>query len=250
MHSNNEEPNDHEEVSENNLNDTGSNLIQTHDAPTDHKTNALSSQELIELEKHEAVISKGKKIFLEVGKALLAIHDQRLYRAQYPSFEEYCDKKWNLGPSHAYRLMESTITYDQISPIGETANQRPINESQLRPLTGLPPDTKRAAYAAAVKDAGVKPVTAKHVAKAAAQFKKSDPPKMKVEVNAKNENAPLIEPQKTESYKGTPADDRAIECMDEALTVLRAIKSGTLSNTKKRDLSIIANQLVEQIKKL
>ena len=250
MHSNNEAPKDQEGVSENTLNDTGSSLIQTHEVPTDRKTNALTTQELEELEKHEAAIVKGKKIFLEVGKALIAIHDQRLYRAQYPTFEEYCADKWNLGPSHAYRLMESTITYKEISPIGEIGLQRTLNESQLRPLTGLPPDTKRAAYAAAVKDAGDKPVTAKHVAKAAAQFKKPAPPNKKAVVNAEIENAPTIETHKIDPYKGTPADDRAIERMDEALTALKAIKSGTLSKDKKQALSNIANQLVEQIKKL
>ena len=51
---------------------------------------SMTSNELSILSKHESVISKGLKTFSDVGNALLAIRDGRLYREQFPTFEEYC----------------------------------------------------------------------------------------------------------------------------------------------------------------
>ena len=49
------------------------------------------SQRLKELEK---VIAKGQKTFVEVGLALVEIRDLRLFKGEYSSFTEYCQKKW------------------------------------------------------------------------------------------------------------------------------------------------------------
>ena len=47
-------------------------------------------ERLAELEK---VIAKGRKTFLEVGRALMEIRDTRLYRREYSGFEEYCQTR-------------------------------------------------------------------------------------------------------------------------------------------------------------
>jgi hypothetical protein len=56
------------------------------------------SDELVDLQKAlaqcEGVIERGMKSFIEVGTALLKIRDERLYRENYGTFEEYCRKRW------------------------------------------------------------------------------------------------------------------------------------------------------------
>jgi hypothetical protein len=47
------------------------------------------------LQKNEAVISKAQSSFLEIGKALKTIRDQKLFAGtEYTDFEAYCLKKW------------------------------------------------------------------------------------------------------------------------------------------------------------
>ena len=40
------------------------------------------------------MIARGKQTFVEVGLALAEIRDLRLYKREYSSFREYCQKKW------------------------------------------------------------------------------------------------------------------------------------------------------------
>ena len=43
-------------------------------------TNALTTTEIAELSKQEAIIKRGLKTFIDVGNALAVIRDERLYR--------------------------------------------------------------------------------------------------------------------------------------------------------------------------
>jgi len=92
----------------------------------------LSDQRLIQL---EAVIKKYRQDFYSVGKALKEIRDGRHYhKLSFNSFESYVRLRWDLGRSHAYRLIEACCVIDNLSPIGELL---PQNEAQLRPLAKL-----------------------------------------------------------------------------------------------------------------
>ncbi|HOA61606.1 MAG TPA: hypothetical protein PKK57_09630 [Verrucomicrobiota bacterium] len=53
--------------------------------------NVHEARRLAELEK---MIARGKQTFVEVGLALAEIRDLRLYKGEYSSFREYCQKKW------------------------------------------------------------------------------------------------------------------------------------------------------------
>ena len=61
------------------------------------------SQRLVELEK---TIARGKKTFVEVGLALAEIRDLRLYKQEYSSFQEYCQKKWGWNRTYAHYMIE------------------------------------------------------------------------------------------------------------------------------------------------
>lgn len=92
----------------------------------------LSNRRLAQL---EAVIKNYRQDFYSVGKALKEIRDGRHYhRLSFKSFESYVRIRWDMGRSHAYRLIEAASVIENLSPIGELL---PKNEAQIRPLTKL-----------------------------------------------------------------------------------------------------------------
>ena len=128
---------------------------------------ALSAVEQSVLDHHEAVIERGKKTFVEVGAALMAIRDdpRRLYR-RFGTFEEYCQKRWEWRQSQVYRLMDAAEVVRNLksSPIGELL---PANEAQARPLTTLKtPEDQREAWEAVIRETGGENITAAQVEKA------------------------------------------------------------------------------------
>jgi hypothetical protein len=89
----------------------------------------------------EMVIESERRSFYKVGKALREIRDERLYRELFfDSFERYVKKRWDMGKSHAYRLIEASRVIDNLSPIGDVL---PENEAQLRPFGKLEPADQR-----------------------------------------------------------------------------------------------------------
>lgn len=102
----------------------------------------------------EAIIERGEKTFMEVGKALFRIRDERLYRADFDTFEDYCQGRWHWTARRGRQLMEAA----EIGTIVPVAN-----EGQARALKGLDPDEAIEVFEAA-KAAG--PVTAATITKA------------------------------------------------------------------------------------
>src|SRR5207344_215462 len=99
----------------------------------------------------EQVIEHGLGTFVDVGRALLEIQQQRLYRmAGHPTFADYVAKRWDLSTAHAYRQIEASKVVDILSPIGEMP--LPANEAQARELAPLvdDPDAVRAVWAETV----------------------------------------------------------------------------------------------------
>jgi len=91
----------------------------------------LSDRRLLQL---ESVIKKYRQDFYAVGKALREIRDGRHYhKLAFKSFDSYVRLRWDMGRSHAYRLIEAAGVIDNLSPIGDLPN----NEAQVRPLTKL-----------------------------------------------------------------------------------------------------------------
>jgi hypothetical protein len=115
----------------------------------------------------EVVIEKGMNTFVEVGLALLEIRDDRLYKEQYSTFEEYLERRWGMSRSYAHRLIDAAQVASNLLPIGN----KPISESQIRSLTHLEPEEQREAWDAATND-NPHP-TAKAVQKAANAIKES-----------------------------------------------------------------------------
>lgn len=117
----------------------------------------LTTVETQELERHESTIERGLTTFVDVGLALLAIRDARLYRLGHSTFEDYCRERWGMVRQHANRLIAAAETVTNLEPIGSTL---PVTESQVRPLAMLEPDVQREAWALAVETAPEGKVTA------------------------------------------------------------------------------------------
>lgn len=81
----------------------------------------------------ESIIERGLQTFYEVGQALLEIRDQKLYRAEYSAFEEYCDKRWGMRRNYANKLIGAVGVIGNLG----TFVPKPQTESQARPLTQL-----------------------------------------------------------------------------------------------------------------
>jgi hypothetical protein len=109
-------------------------------------------------EQCEKVITWGLQRFYHVGKALMRIKENKWYKSKlgFNSFEEYCDERWGLKKSYAYRLIQSAEVLDDLSPIGDgdedegdydrllerpTSPVLPATESQARELARL--ETKK-----------------------------------------------------------------------------------------------------------
>lgn len=84
--------------------------------------------------------------------SLRAIHDEKLYRDKFPTWEAYCDERWRMSKSWAYRIIQHgrilallNENSPDLSPIGDKSKTSPIGdipESATRELKGLP-DSKK-----------------------------------------------------------------------------------------------------------
>jgi len=103
---------------------------------------SLTRNEQADLARLERVIRKHLKGFIATGNALAEIRERKLYRTEFHTFKDYCREVWDLGRSHAYRLMDCADVIKNLSPIGDKNDAEnetflPVNEAQVRPLTIL-----------------------------------------------------------------------------------------------------------------
>jgi hypothetical protein len=128
-------------------------------APAIDLASPLSDKERGQLERCETVIQRGLQTFLETGNALATIRDQGLFRETHRDFRTYCRAKWNLGKTHAYRLIDDAAAVAELSPIGD----KPANEAQARALAEAPEGERQSVWDEAVGAAPDGKVTAAHI---------------------------------------------------------------------------------------
>lgn len=121
---------------------------------------ALTTTDQSNLAKYESIIESGLKTFYEVGNALLAIREEKLYRGTHGTFEGYCRDKWGISHTRAYELMGAAQVKDQVSAIADIKN-----EAQARPLTKVKTPEERRDIVKEVVDSGEN-ITAKTIEKA------------------------------------------------------------------------------------
>ncbi|MBT3193734.1 MAG: hypothetical protein HN341_14400 [Verrucomicrobia bacterium] len=132
----------------------------------------LTSEERKQLQQHERTIGKAIGGFLEIGRALVAIKEEKLYRAEYGTFAEYCDQRWGFQRRHAYRLIDAVKAVENVSDRTQT---HPANEYQARELARLnrKPKLQIRAWMKAQREAGKGKLTGTHVEEAVAEVMKA-----------------------------------------------------------------------------
>jgi|GEM_PF-2311062 len=130
----------------------------------------LSQREEKLLADLEGVIETNMKGFVLVGMALATIKNQKLYRIQYPTFEEYLLRVWDIAARTAYQLIEAAYVHENLKDFLERGNLNncsqienvnhslesenvrhgaqteiilPKNERQARPLTLFSPEEQK-----------------------------------------------------------------------------------------------------------
>lgn len=115
------------------------------------------------LEQLEHVIHQGLATFVEVGNALMNIRDLRLYRANFKTFEDYCNTRWGLSRRRSDELISAAGVVGNLSGMPLI----PANERQANPLTRLEPEQQCEAWQRAVETAPDGKITAAHVERVA-----------------------------------------------------------------------------------
>jgi hypothetical protein len=124
----------------------------------------LSASERKALDRHETVIERGQRTFVEVGLALRAIRDGRLYREQDSTFDAYLRRRWGFSRQRAHQLITAAATV-----ASTTVDTRTDAEWQERALNGLSPDERhRVCESARTMVAPGKKITATHLHRARA----------------------------------------------------------------------------------
>lgn len=80
----------------------------------------LTADEAATLASMEAIVSRGRLAFIEVGTALARIRDERLYRATHPLFADYLKERWGLSRSGGYEIISAAETAQVMSGIPDT----------------------------------------------------------------------------------------------------------------------------------
>lgn len=144
--------------------------IEIEDAPESYPLATVEQEALMRC---EAVIAKGLHTYIEVGRALLDIRDQRLYRATHQTYADYCNERWGMSRQRAYQLIDASQVATDLSTIVDTSA---MPESHLRAVAKAAPSDRPKVIDRADQLAGDGPRTAKHIEQAAAEIAAPDLP--------------------------------------------------------------------------
>lgn len=122
-----------------------------------HLAGPLTDSEQATLAEHEQVIEKGLKTFIEVGTALAAIREGRLYRTTHQTFETYCRERWNFNRHRASQLISAVDVVTNVTSVGLPA---PANEGQARELAKVPAEDRADVWADTLDRTNDKPTAA------------------------------------------------------------------------------------------
>ena len=190
----------------------------------------LTEVERRKLDKLETEIEAGLASFLTVGRALVAIQTDSLFRADHRTFEEYCKARWGMSRQHAYRLLNAAQCYDTLKAKFPGSGVLPTNEAQLRPLVALDDQRKCSVWKSVVAEttgAGITAATVTSVirklvpgARKGAVKKKKGIPDLRKQVGglASKVEAVINDAKKTKA--------QLVKSLQELLKGLRALAPG------------------------
>ncbi len=101
---------------------------------------SLTKPEKEKLAKLEEVVERHVKSFFEVVEAMRTIKVEKLWRADYDSWEDYVERKWKMSRQHSYRLVDAAEIIVEVQSVtqGDTKAVRlPTNERAYREIKEL-----------------------------------------------------------------------------------------------------------------
>jgi hypothetical protein len=93
----------------------------------------LTSRDHADLIRIEKEIESGIRTWIRIGRLLSEIKDRKLYRLNYPSWEEYCEKRWGFSGRQGYYLASGAEKVDATSQ--EAKSLPPLTPFHLRNYT-------------------------------------------------------------------------------------------------------------------
>jgi hypothetical protein len=101
----------------------------------------LTTEEKIRLGQLELTVERNLTGFIQCGRALLNIREEKLYRERYATFAEYCRERFAIARSTADQLCRSTQVYQALETTlagSNTPVPENVSELALRPISRLP----------------------------------------------------------------------------------------------------------------
>lgn len=123
----------------------------------------LGVKDAARLKALEAVIERGLPHFEAVGRALTEVRDSRLYQAEFPTFEKYCQTRWRLARASAYRFITAAKTIEEMAAVSPNGD-KPKTEAVARELGKIKDPAERSEHLAKVSEQVGRPPTAKELA--------------------------------------------------------------------------------------
>ena len=107
---------------------------------------ALTSAQEMRFKDLDKTVAKAARAFVEAGHALYQIRSEKLYRAKFGTFEDYCQSVHDISRQYANNLIRAGKTYSNMETFvsknrTELVTELPRvlrNEAQLRELSRLP----------------------------------------------------------------------------------------------------------------
>jgi hypothetical protein len=146
-------------------------------------------------------VKVGLDAFFEAGIALWEIHENRLYRDEFPSWEAYSNQVLGRNRTASLRWIQSAKIVEELSPTGDIL---PANEAQARELIPLKSaELRREAWARAVEISHCKnqAPTARVVRSIVKELTAEEPPDI---VDEPIDDESTAEALKTDGGKGEP----------------------------------------------
>jgi 16S rRNA G966 N2-methylase RsmD len=181
---------------------------------------ALTRTEQDELQQNESVIERNLGTFVEVGTALAAIRDARLYRADHATFEDYCRARWSLSRPRAYQLMDAADTAEEMSTIVDTPFI--TNEGQARAIASTLKEHGPEVAAQVLREAASDTLTAASITKVANELKRESRQEKQIHARARDERR--LEDARNSAELGTTFDIRRGNFQD----VLADVEDGSV----------------------
>lgn len=99
----------------------------------------LSADEFAKFKQLEQrILDSGKAFFYTVGRALLEISKERLYRVQFDTFEDYVEESLGIKERYAHYLVKGAEVVENISQLA-SGYPLPTAETQVRELAAFEP---------------------------------------------------------------------------------------------------------------